>query len=70
MVTLSTEAGPEMDIRRSMDLPLLVPSLELARVRSAALITAEMPEAFPLEGNQVLEAASTEVPMAVVAGIR
>ncbi len=34
-------------------------------MRSAALITAEMPEDFPLEGDQALQVAPMEASMAV-----
>jgi hypothetical protein len=61
-----TEAG----VTGSTDLQRLTFSREHTRARSAASITAEMPEAFPPVADQASEAASMEAPMAVADGTR
>jgi len=65
MATRSTEADLA-EVQRSMGLRLLTFSLEHARERSVALITAETSEAFPPAGGRVLEVVSMEAVAAVI----
>ena len=67
--TRSMRADLAVEVRSSTDLQRLTFSQELAPVRSAALITAEMREDFPPEDDQALEVAPTEAFMAVVGDI-
>src|SRR6266851_6627890 len=56
MATHSTEADPEAEIQDSMGPRFLTTSPERAPVRSVALITAEMSEAFLLADSRALAA--------------
>src|SRR6266481_6880637 len=68
--TRSTEVDLGAELRGSTGLQRLTFSREHAPVPSAALITAEMPEAFPPEADQASAVALMEASMAVADAIR